>query len=51
MAIGTRIEFASGGVVDGTDAVAEVVERLRDAFAPVSGCPDAVRRLAVGETK
>ena len=39
----TRIEFTNGDVLDATDTVAEVVERLRDALAPVTECLDSVR--------
>lgn len=46
----TRIEFTNGDVLDATDTVAEVVERVRGALAPVTECLDSVRRFTFQRT-
>jgi len=46
----TRIEFTNGDVLDATDAVPEVLERLRDALAPVTECLDSVHSFAFQRT-
>lgn len=43
----TRIEFANGDVLDSSDSVTQVLEGLRDALRPVTGCLDSVTTFAV----
>lgn len=46
----TRIEFTNGDVLDTSDSVPEVLDRVRSALAPVTDCLDSVRVLPLRST-
>lgn len=46
----TRIEFTNGDVLDTSDSVVDVLDRLRDALAPVTECLATVRTFAFQRT-